>query len=132
MKKHILLAEDAEPTRVAYVAILERAGYEVTAVEDGRKALSAMMLAQKGPKKVDLLITDIKMDGLDGLQLVDQLKKLQIHVPVMAITGYGDKTLVIELMRRGCNDYIEKPFESVELLKAVANLLRNVSTSVNS
>ncbi len=128
-KTHILLAEDAEQTRATFAAILRKAGYEVTEAADGREALAQMIATQKTSNKVDLLITDIRMEGLDGLQLIDQLAKLQIQVPTLAITGYGDKDVIIELLRKGCSEYIEKPFEAMELLKSVANILRDADSA---
>ncbi len=127
MKKHILLAEDEEQTRKTFCAILERAGYQVTAVADGRAALKEIITAHKGEEAFDLLITDIKMAGLDGLQLADQIGKLKMQVPMLAITGYGNKELVIELMRKGCLEYIEKPFEAVELLQRVAAIFKSIA-----
>jgi DNA-binding NtrC family response regulator len=121
-KKHILLAEDAEQTRLTFSIVLKKAGYEVTAVEDGVAALSEIMKKKDGPDKVNLLITDVWMDRLNGLELMDQLTKLELRIPMLAMTGFGDKDLVLELMRRGCTEYIEKPFEGVELLKCVAKL----------
>ncbi len=124
--KRILLAEDTEQTRVTFGAILKKAGYEVIAVADGREALSKILTFEKENNQVDLLITDIRMSGLDGLQLADQLDKLRIRIPILAMTGYGDKELVVELMRLGCLEYIEKPFEAVELLECVARIYKKI------
>lgn len=129
-KKHIMLAEDQETTRTTFTSVLQRAGYEVTPVPDGRIALSKILALEKEGRQIDLLITDIRMEGLDGLQLTDQLEKLRIRVPVLAITGYGDKDLVVELMRHGCSDYLEKPFEAMELLEKVAKVFRKIEQGV--
>jgi DNA-binding NtrC family response regulator len=124
--KRILLAEDTEQTRITFGAILRKAGYDVVAVADGREALSKILTLEKETNQADLLITDIRMAGLDGLQLADQLDKLRIRIPILAMTGYGDKDLVVELMRRGCLEYIEKPFEAIELLECVARIFKKV------
>jgi sigma-B regulation protein RsbU (phosphoserine phosphatase) len=129
MSKHILLAEDEEQTRTTFAMILRKASYTVTTAVDGSDALSQLMVLQKGDTPVDLLITDIKMQGLSGVQLIEQLAKLDIKVPILAITGYGDKELVIELMRLGCKEYVEKPFEAVELLERVAGLFRGLDNA---
>lgn len=126
MAKHIILAEDTEQTRTTFATVLRKAGYEVTEAKDGQEALRHILARRKDNKPVDLLITDIWMDGLNGLQLTDQLAKLGLNLPILAITGYGDKELVIELMRRGCQDYVEKPFEAVELLECVAKLFKKI------
>jgi sigma-B regulation protein RsbU (phosphoserine phosphatase) len=124
--KHIVLAEDAAETRNTFVTILRKAGYEVTPACDGREALATIMEMQQQNQSVDLLITDIKMAGLDGLQLTEQLAKMSIRIPTLAMTGYGNKEIVIELMRRGVMEYIEKPFEAVEMLECVAKIFKRV------
>jgi len=121
---HILLAEDTEQTRLTFSMVLQSAGYEVTAVEDGRKALDQILALKDTPNKIDLLITDIRMSGLDGLSLLHELTRRKAQVPTLAITGFSDKDVLVELMRNGCQEYIEKPFEACELLEAVEKIIR--------
>jgi len=125
-KKHILLAEDAEETRKTFATILRKAGYDVTEAKDGSDALREIISAHKTPHKVDLLLTDLWMDNLDGLQLLDQLDKMRMRLPTVAMTGSSDKEVVVELMRRGCQDYIEKPFSATELLQHLANIVKKL------
>ena len=66
------------------------------------------------------------MDNLDGLQLLDQLDKMRMRVPTVAMTGSSDKEVVVELMRRGCQDYIEKPFSATELLQHLAGIVKKL------
>lgn len=126
IKRHIVLAEDAEETRKTFGAILRKAGYEVSEAKDGGEALREIIAVQKSGSKVDLLLTDLWMDGLDGLQLLDQLAKLHTYIPTLVMTGHSDKDVVIELMRRGCLDYIEKPFGATELLQHIASIFKRV------
>jgi DNA-binding NtrC family response regulator len=128
-KKHILLVEDAEETRKTFAAILRKAGYEITEARDGGEALREILAVQKTPRKVDLLLTDLWMDNLDGLQLLDQLEKMRIRVPTLVMTGNSDKEVVVELMRRGCLDYIEKPFGATELLQHLAGIIKKLEQS---
>jgi len=121
---HILLAEDTEQTRLTFSMVLQSAGYEVTAVEDGRKALDQILALKDTPNKIDMLITDIRMSGLDGLSLLHELTRRKAQVPTLAITGFSDKDVLVELMRNGCQEYIEKPFEACELLEAVEKIIR--------
>jgi len=127
MKTHILLAEDAEQTRMTFTTVMQAAGYEVTPAKDGLEALQQIVALKDTPRKIGILITDIRMDGLDGLALLDELAKRGIKLPVLAITGFSDKDVVIELMRRGCSEYIEKPFEAWELIESVERVLKKVS-----
>ncbi len=122
--KHILVAEDEEYVRLSLSIILRKSGYRVTVAENGRKALEKVIKLRKTAQPLDLLITDIQMPSLSGLELIDELEKQGITLPVLAITGYGDKTLVVELMRRGCVDYIDKPFEPQELLDRLDRIFK--------
>ncbi len=122
-RKHIFLVEDELHLRQTLILILRNAGYRVTSAEDGNEAWSQLLNLKKKSEKVDLLVTDIQMPGLSGIQLIDELEKLNIKLPSLVITGYGDKETVIELMRRGCSEYIDKPFEPSEFLKRVSIVL---------
>lgn len=124
--KHILLAEDEHYVRLSLSAILKKAGYEVTTVEDGREALEQIMAARQSRRTVDLLLTDIRMPGISGVELIDELEKLNIVIPILVITGYGDKELVIQLMRKGCADYIDKPFDPEELLQRLPPIFEKI------
>jgi len=66
------------------------------------------------------------MDNLDGLQLLDQLDKMRLRLPTIAMTGDSDKEVVVELMRKGCLDYIEKPFGATELLQHLASIVKKL------
>jgi len=115
--KHILLAEDDPHIRLSLSIILRKAGYEVTTAEDGQDALEKIIGLKNTHNSADLLLTDIQMPGISGMELIDELEKMDIQVPVLVITGYGDKQTVVDLMRRGCADYIDKPFEPQNLLE---------------
>ncbi len=117
--KHIFLVEDELHLRQTLILILRNAGYQVTSAEDGSEAWSQLLNLKEKSENVDLLVTDIQMPGLSGIELIDKLEKLNFKLPSLVITGYGDKETVIELMRRGCSEYIDKPFEPSEFLKRV-------------
>jgi len=122
-QKHIFLVEDEMYLRESLKLILRNAGYRVTAAEDGSKAWNSLSILDKKSEKVDLLVTDIQMPGLTGLELIDELERFDIKLPSLVITGYGDKKTVIELMRKGCSEYLDKPFEPPEFLKRVKTVL---------
>ncbi|MCP4218523.1 MAG: fused response regulator/phosphatase [bacterium] len=125
--KRILVAEDTEIYRQTLEAILGSGGFEVTAVEDGRKALDLLVERNKNHDSqhapFDLLVTDIEMPEMTGIQLIDELKQQNIELPIQVITAFGAKEIVIELLRKGCNDFIEKPIEADLLLKSASRLL---------
>lgn len=131
--KHIFLADDEELIRISLSAILRKAGYQVTTAKDGKDALQQITDMKKTCKPPDLLLTDIKMPIMSGVELIDELEKRDIVLPVLAITGYGDKETVVELMRRGCADYIDKPFKPHELLDRLSRIFKkNIKNKVAS
>jgi CheY-like chemotaxis protein len=126
-RKHILVADDEYNTLLTMRFILEVADHRVTTAEDGREALDKILKAREGGSPFDLLITDIQMPGLTGLELLDELSRLKIDMPLLAITGYGNRELVMELIEKGCDKCLDKPIDDEELVKCVAELLAGKS-----
>jgi len=122
-KKHILVVDDEENMLHTMEFILEAADHRVTTARNGREALKRILAAKDESSPVDLLIADVQMPSLTGLELIDELSRLDISVPVLVITGYGNRKLAIELRRRGYGEYLDKPFDDEELVKRVAMLL---------
>ena len=122
-KEHILVVDDEQNMRNTLAFILETANYHVTTAAEGRAALEQILAARESDRPVDLLITDVRLPGLTGLQLIDELNYLKIKIPVLVITAYGDRALILELMRTGCADYLDKPFDYKELVRRVDSLM---------
>lgn len=122
-KEHILVVDDEQNMRNTLAFILETASYHVTTAAEGRSALEEILAAREGDHPVDLLITDMRLPGLTGLQLIDELNYLKIKIPVLLITAYGDRSLLLELERTGCADYLDKPFDYKELVRRVDLLM---------
>ncbi len=123
MKKHILIAEDEHFNRMSLKMILQMAGYEVSVAEDGQAALEMIEEMMQQGKEPDLLVTDIQMPLLTGMELIDALSARDIRIPVLVMTGFGDKEMLIELMRKGCSEYIDKPFEPDDITARVKSVL---------
>jgi len=118
-KKNILVVDDEIVTRKKVSKILDNAGYKAEVAVDGKDGLKEIIDANNTPDQFDLLITDINMPVLDGIELLDELRKLDLNIPAIAFTGNEDKKIVIELLRRGCSDYLAKPFDKKELIQRV-------------
>ena len=127
-KEHILVVDDEQNMRNTLAFILETVNYRVTTAAEGREALEEIVAARENGRPVDLLITDFRLPGLTGLQLIDELNYLKIKIPVLVITAYGNRSLFLELMRTGCADYLDKPFDYKELVKRVDSLVEKKLT----
>jgi DNA-binding response OmpR family regulator len=132
-RKHILLVDDDLNLLHSLEFILEAADFRVTAETNGQKALEKAIAARNDKiSPIDLLITDIQMPGLSGLQLIDELRRMNLSVPVLVITAYGDSKLRESLMRRGIHYCLDKPFHEEKLIEEVFRILgRNMDLGGN-
>jgi len=119
---YILIAEDEKHTRLALNLVLRQAGFSVILAINGQDAYEKIQ-QQPANRPISLIITDFKMPELDGLSLIDKLQGAGISIPIMVITGYGDKELLRQLHKRGHASYIDKPFIPEEVLHQIANAL---------
>ncbi|HNT34949.1 MAG TPA: response regulator, partial [bacterium] len=126
-RKHILIADDEERILSSLSMALENIGYDVSTASSGSEAMEKLLGCIEGSRPVDLLISDIQMAGMNGLELLDKINDSGLEIPVMVITGFGDKGMVVELMRKGCADYIDKPLEPVSFTNRVQAVLNSSS-----
>ncbi|WP_417227071.1 sigma-54-dependent transcriptional regulator [Amphritea sp.] len=109
----ILLVDDEKHIRLAAGQTLELAGYDVVTADCAEKALSLLDRDWPG-----VVVSDINMPGIDGLELMQRIMSIDADLPVILITGHGDISMAVSAMRDGAYDFIEKPFSS-ELLNDV-------------
>jgi DNA-binding response OmpR family regulator len=118
MKSRILIVDDEENIRSSLEGILRLEGYEAHSVESGEAALS---LLQKGA--FDLVLLDLKMPGMDGIDVLRTITKISPETKVILLTGHGSLESAIDALRLGAQDYILKPASSSEILSSVARAL---------
>ncbi|MCH2187683.1 sigma-54 dependent transcriptional regulator, partial [Myxococcota bacterium] len=111
---NVLVVDDEELYRRALERILRRVGHEVTMARDASEALAAVVDAASGIP-FDLVLCDVKMPGINGLELVRQIHEFQPDLPCIVITGFGSAEASIEALRAGAYWYLEKPFEQERL-----------------
>jgi DNA-binding NtrC family response regulator len=109
-KSHILVVDDEELYRRSLVRILSRVGHQVSEARDAAEALS--LLTQGG---TDLVLADVRMPGLNGLELVRQIHEIEPDLPCIVMTGFGSPESSVEALRAGAYWYLEKPFDQAHL-----------------
>jgi len=107
----ILIADDQEMMRDSLAATLAREGHDVIAAGDGQAALQRL----NGPGRIDLLISDLKMPKMTGIELLAEAKKLRPEMPVVLMTAFATVATAVEAMKLGAYDYIQKPFDGDEI-----------------
>jgi len=110
-KVRLLVADDEEAIRGTLSALLGEEGYEVTAVSSAEEAI-----AQLGDDSFPLVLTDIRMSGMTGIELLQEVKRLHPATEVIIMTSYASLETAVLALRSGAYDYLLKPFEDLELV----------------
>jgi len=116
----ILIVDDEKNYLVVLEALLGSEGYEILTASDARAALATVREAD-----LDLVVTDMKMPGMSGMELLEACKELKPDLPVIMMTAYGTIEMAVEAMKKHAYDYIQKPFENEKLKLTVKKALEN-------
>mgnify|MGYP006145581713 FL=1 len=117
-RTQVLLIDDDPHLRQALSQTLDLAGLKVSSLADAHGVAARIERDWPG-----VVVSDIRMPGIDGLQLLQQLQEQDPELPVLLITGHGDVPLAVQAMRAGAYDFLEKPFASDDLLDSVRRAL---------
>ena len=116
--KRVLIVDDDQKTVELVKLYLNRDGYRVLTAYDGSEALHQ---AQDGHP--DLIVLDLMLPGMDGLELFDELRKMRPDIPVIIITAYGSPEAADEALKKGVADFITKPFRKDTILFTMKRVL---------
>lgn len=114
----ILFIDDDRSGREVALFNLRKAGYDVTPASDGREGLELF-----SPEKFDLVVTDLKMPAVDGMEVLETVRRISPETPVLVITAFGNVETSVEAMKRGASDFIGKPFQRDQILLSVEKAL---------
>ena len=114
--------DDDEAMRESLSFLLGAVGIEVQTYESAEAFLKVVPAAKAG-----CVITDVRMPGLSGIELLRRLRELRLGIPVVVITGHGDVPLAVEAMKIGAADFLEKPFDDEALLASVRSALNQLN-----
>lgn len=119
-KKRILVIDDDDEMRSLLKDFIEGEGYEAHPVEKGTYAFRKLMT-----ESFDLIITDIRMPGFSGLEIIPGLKKFQPDTPIIVITAFGGEEVRLRALERGGDAYLEKPVHLLQLRTLIQNLINS-------
>jgi two-component system response regulator FixJ len=117
MEQTVFIVDDDAAIRDSLRMMLEMSGYTV------RDFASAQSFLSDGDLQGGCLIVDVRMPGMGGLELQEELARRKATIPVIVITGHGDVPLAVRAMRAGAMDFVEKPFDEERMLQSVADAL---------
>ncbi|MBX3184163.1 MAG: sigma-54-dependent Fis family transcriptional regulator [Polyangiaceae bacterium] len=123
-KKQILVVDDEPNLRRVLAAQLARDGYEVLVAEDGEEGLATL-----ADHHIDLVITDLRMPKVDGMELLRSALELEPELPIVMMTAHGTVDNAVEALKTGAFDYITKPFDQAEVRAVVSKALRTRALS---
>ena len=118
-KKSVLVVDDEESIRVSLKRIIEKANYQVETAENGSAALKKLAI-----HKYNIVLTDIMMDDISGITLLQNIKENYSNVLVLLMTGYASIDSAIVALRSGASDYILKPCTKQKILSSIANAIK--------
>jgi len=120
--EHVFFVDDEPKVRLVVRKTLERAGMEVTCFSSADECM-----AHLDGERCDLLITDVKMPGRDGIELLTAVKQVHPWLPVVVVTGFGDVPIAVKALKAGAADFIEKPLDRDIFLETVRTVARKNS-----
>src|SRR5262252_4490033 len=124
-KSRILVIDDEAPIRDSLKMTLEYEGYEFIGAATGQEGLA---LAER--EAPDLVLLDVKMPGMDGIEVLERLRNMNEALPVVVVSGHGTISTAVEATKKGAFDFIEKPFASERVLVSLRNENRSLKKAV--
>ena len=119
MVKEILIVDDQPGIRLLLNEVFKKDGYVTHLAPNGIEALKIF-----DQEHIDCVLLDMKIPGMNGIEILQKLKEKNKDVPVMMMTAYGEQDLIDEALRLGASNYFTKPFNIFDVLKEVGNILR--------
>ena len=121
-KQRIFFVDDEPKIRDVVGEVLKESGFEVSCF-----SCAADCLERLRRRTCDLLITDVKMPGMNGIELLSETQRFAPWLPVLLVTGYGDVPMATSAFKAGAVDFVEKPLDRQTLLSAVESVLKRIN-----
>jgi DNA-binding NtrC family response regulator len=120
----ILVVDDDADVRLALEMTLQYQGYDVWTAKDGIEALKRLETEARDGRRPAVVVTDLKMPGLDGLGLLERVRAAEDPPPVVVVSGHGDVATAVDAVKRGAANFLEKPLEGERVLVTIRAALR--------
>ncbi|MFW5719069.1 MAG: sigma-54-dependent transcriptional regulator, partial [Halanaerobium sp.] len=117
MKNKVLIVDDEKNIRLTLKTALSKAGYEVETAVNGEDGLAKLK-----EDEIPVVLLDMKMPGMDGIQFLKEVTEKDIETKVIMITGYGSVETAVETLKLGAVDYLRKPFKPEEIISIVEDV----------
>jgi len=115
-KGRILVVDDEEVIRITVSMLLKNEGYDVMVAAGGEEALARIR-----EQEFDLVLTDVRMDGMSGIDLIKEIKKLPVDMESIIMTSYTSLEIAVLALRSGAYDFLIKPFDKLDLVSAAVS-----------
>lgn len=126
-KGMIYVIDDDDAMRDSLNFLLDSSGYSVTLFDDAQRFLEALPDLAFG-----CIVSDVRMPGIDGIELLKRMKAQHSPFPILIMTGHGDVPLAVEAMKLGAVDFLEKPFEDDRLIAMIETAIRQAEPAAKS
>jgi two-component system response regulator FixJ len=126
-KGHVYVIDDDAAMRDSLNFLLDSSGFGVTLFDDALAFLDALPGLTFG-----CVVSDVRMPGLDGIELLKRMKAQQSPLPILIMTGHGDVPLAVEAMKLGAVDFLEKPFEDDRLITMIESAIRRAEPAAKN
>ena len=122
----VYVIDDDAAMRDSLAFLMESAGFSIACFESAEAFVAILPGIEDG-----CVVTDVRMPGMDGFELLRRVRQEKPRLPVIVMTGHGDIPLAVQAMKLGAADFVEKPFEDERLIEAVRVALRSVAPAVD-
>jgi len=126
-KRKVYVIDDAEAMRDSLNFLLSSANFNVTLYQSAQNFIDSVSSLDFG-----CVVSDVRMPGLDGIELLKRLKAVRCMFPVIIMTGHGDVALAVEAMKLGAVDFLEKPFEDDRLIGMIETAIKQAEPDARS
>ena len=126
-KCRILIVDDEDNLRNLLVKLIRKEGFEPIEAKDGKRAIELFQITNP-----ELVISDVIMPEIDGITLLDELKKIDPEAIIILMTGFGTENILLKALRGGAANFFKKPFNFQEILEVIKNVVRHRSEKLTS